>query len=59
RVWGYSFLGNTRTVDVHVNRLRQKLAAANELCGEMVGTEWKQGYKFIVPKEHAVGAKPT
>jgi DNA-binding response OmpR family regulator len=45
RVWGYSFLGNTRTVDVHVNRLRQKLAVY-EPCGEMISTEWGVGYKL-------------
>lgn len=48
RVWGYSFLGNTRTVDVHVNRLRQKLAAAG-LPEDIIGTEWGVGYKLVPP----------
>jgi DNA-binding response OmpR family regulator len=56
RVWGYSFLGNTRTVDVHVNRLRQKLADADG-CADLIGTEWGIGYKLLVPEqERAVGA---
>lgn len=46
RVWGYSYLGNTRTVDVHVNRLRQKLADLGSY-EEMIGTEWGVGYKFV------------
>ena len=46
KVWGYSFLGNTRTVDVHVNRLRQKLAEYTG-CSEMISTEWGVGYKFV------------
>lgn len=50
RVWGYSFLGNTRTVDVHVNRVRQKLAI-DDLCGEMISTEWGIGYKLCAPGE--------
>ncbi|NJO85285.1 MAG: response regulator transcription factor [Blastochloris sp.] len=48
RVWGYSFLGNTRTVDVHVNRVRQKLAIDAQ-CGEMISTEWGVGYKLCAP----------
>ena len=56
KVWGYSFLGNTRTVDVHVNRLRQKLAEY-ETCAEVIGTEWGVGYKFVPPLlERAVAA---
>lgn len=53
RVWGYSFLGNTRTVDVHVNRLRQKLAV-DPRCGELIATEWGVGYKFVIPPESSV-----
>jgi DNA-binding response OmpR family regulator len=49
RIWGYSFFGNTRTVDVHVNRLRQKLASYDEQCGKMIGTEWGVGYKLVPP----------
>jgi len=47
RVWGYSFLGNSRTVDVHINRLRRHLAAAT---GEAptISTAWGVGYKLVV-----------
>ena len=46
RIWGYDFFGDTRTVDTHIKRLRQKLT-----CDEM-GTKWDiitvygVGYKF-------------
>ena len=46
RIWGYDFFGDTRTVDTHIKRLRQKLA-----CDEM-GVKWDiitvygVGYKF-------------
>ena len=46
RVWGYSYLGNTRTVDVHVNRLRQKLMAEG-LSEDWISTEWGVGYKLV------------
>ncbi len=45
RVWGYTFLGNSRTVDVHVNRLRQKLTEYVDLG--YIETEWGIGYKFV------------
>jgi DNA-binding response OmpR family regulator len=56
RVWGYSYLGNTRTVDVHINRLRHKLADEG-LCDDLICTEWGAGYKLESPvlKEAAVG----
>ena len=54
RVWGYSFLGNTRTVDVHVNRLRQKLTAVCPECDEMINTEWGVGYKLAPLQERAI-----
>ena len=40
RVWGYTFAGDTRTVDVHVRQLRRKLGDA---CP--VATVWGVGYK--------------
>ena len=42
RVWGYEFNGESRTVDVHVRTLRQKLGAA----GEAIRTVRKVGYKL-------------
>ena len=45
-VWGYDFFGGTRTVDVHVRRLRAKLGPEYEL---MIGTVRNVGYKFVRP----------
>ncbi|HEX9712448.1 MAG TPA: response regulator transcription factor [Actinomycetota bacterium] len=42
-VWGYDFFGGTRTVDVHVRRLRAKLGAEHEA---MIGTIRNVGYKL-------------
>jgi two-component system response regulator ResD len=47
RVWGLDFEGDSRTVDVHVTRLRQKLAAADPEH-EYLETVWGQGYRFVV-----------
>ena len=46
RIWGYDFFGDTRTVDTHIKRLRQKLS-----CDEMgkvwdIITVYGVGYKF-------------
>jgi DNA-binding response OmpR family regulator len=45
-VWGYDYFGGTRTVDVHVRRLRAKLGAEHEA---MIGTVRNVGYKFVRP----------
>src|SRR5664280_2792142 len=45
-VWGYDYYGGTRTVDVHVRRLRAKLGAEHEA---LIGTVRHVGYKFVVP----------
>jgi len=47
-VWGYDYFGGTRTVDVHVRRLRAKLGAEFEA---MIGTVRNVGYKFVKPTE--------
>jgi DNA-binding response OmpR family regulator len=47
-VWGYDYFGGTRTVDVHVRRLRAKLGAEHE---SMIGTVRNVGYKFVRPAE--------
>ena len=49
QVWGYDFLGESRTVDVHVKRLREKLARGEEY-GWRIKTIWGVGYKFEVNK---------
>lgn len=46
-VWGYDYYGDTRTVDTHVNRLRDKLAAIPG-SKNYVSTVWGVGYKFEV-----------
>ena len=45
RVWGYDLPVETRSVDVHVARLRNKLRAAGEQIETVVG----MGYRFIEP----------
>jgi len=45
-VWDYDFFGGTRTVDVHVRRLRAKLGPEHE---QLIGTVRNVGYKFIRP----------
>jgi len=42
-VWGYSYFGDTRTLDVHIRRLRQKLGD----CGGCIETVVGVGYRFI------------
>ncbi len=43
-VWGYDYFGGTRTVDVHVRRLRAKLGAEHET---LIGTVRNVGYRFV------------
>jgi DNA-binding response OmpR family regulator len=43
-VWGYDYFGGTRTVDVHVRRLRAKLGAEYEI---LIGTVRNVGYRFV------------
>lgn len=43
-VWGYEFYGRTRTVDVHVANLREKLSGSNL----SIETVWGKGYKLIM-----------
>ena len=45
-VWGFDYFGDSRTVDVHVKRLREKLEGVSE--GWSVKTVWGVGYKFEV-----------
>ncbi len=42
-VWGYSYFGDTRTLDVHIRRLRQKLGD----CGSCIETVVGVGYRFV------------
>jgi two-component system, OmpR family, alkaline phosphatase synthesis response regulator PhoP len=49
RVWGYTFAGDTRTVDVHVRQLRRKLGDASPIV-----TVWGVGYKVGPPAKETV-----
>ena len=44
-VWGYDYLGDSRTVDVHIRRLREKLER-DPAMPEMILTKWGVGYYF-------------
>jgi DNA-binding response OmpR family regulator len=56
-VWGYDYFGGTRTVDVHVRRLRAKLGPENET---LIGTVRNVGYRFVLPpKETASERSPA
>lgn len=44
-VWGYDYLGDSRTVDVHIRRLREKLEA-DPANPQMIITKWGIGYYF-------------
>ncbi len=50
-VWGYDYFGGTRTVDVHVRRLRAKLGPEHE---QLIGTVRNVGYRFVLPPKEAV-----
>jgi DNA-binding response OmpR family regulator len=52
-VWGYDYYGGTRTVDVHVRRLRAKLGPENET---LIGTVRNVGYRFVLPVDRGIGA---
>ncbi|MDI3543615.1 MAG: two-component system, OmpR family, response regulator ResD [Candidatus Atribacteria bacterium] len=43
-VWGYDFLGDARTVDTHIKRLREKLSEGG--ISSSIKTVWGYGYKF-------------
>jgi len=50
RVWGYTFAGDTRTVDVHVRQIRRKLGEASPIV-----TVWGVGYKVSPEPRAATG----
>jgi two-component system, OmpR family, alkaline phosphatase synthesis response regulator PhoP len=51
RVWGYTFAGDTRTVDVHVRQVRRKLGEASPIV-----TVWGVGYKVAPAREAAAAS---
>jgi DNA-binding response OmpR family regulator len=52
-VWGYDYFGGTRTVDVHVRRLRAKLGPEHET---LIGTVRNVGYRFVLPTKDKTAA---
>jgi DNA-binding response OmpR family regulator len=46
-IWGYEYIGDTRTVDVHIKRLREKI---KDHVSWQISTVWGIGYKFEVKK---------
>jgi len=55
-VWGYDYFGGTRTVDVHVRRLRAKLGVDHE---QLIGTVRNVGYRFVPPARERRDAEPV
>jgi DNA-binding response OmpR family regulator len=49
-VWGYDYFGGTRTVDVHVRRLRAKLGSEYDA---LIGTVRNVGYRFVPPQQQS------
>ena len=43
QIWGYNYFGGTRTVDVHIRRLRSKISNSNS---SSIETIWNVGYRF-------------
>lgn len=44
-IWGYEYAGDTRTVDVHIKRIREKISDTDQWS---IGTVWSVGYRFEV-----------
>jgi DNA-binding response OmpR family regulator len=55
-VWGYDYFGGTRTVDVHVRRLRAKLGPEHE---QLIGTVRNVGYRFVLPPKESAAERET
>jgi len=55
-VWGYDYYGGTRTVDVHVRRLRAKLGTEHE---SHIGTVRNVGYRFVLPPRETPDRAPV
>ncbi|ADC91444.1 response regulator transcription factor [Mageeibacillus indolicus] len=51
QVWGYDFYGESRTVDVHIKRVREKIDDIGEHPSWDIKTVWGVGYKFEVTGE--------
>lgn len=49
-IWGYDYIGETRTVDVHIKRIREKINDHKEWS---IATVWGIGYKFVATSSHS------
>ena len=49
-IWGYTYFGDTRTVDTHIKRIRQKLAIPKDSSWD-IETVWGVGYKFELKRK--------
>jgi len=49
KVWGYTYCGETRTIDTHIKRLRQKLGVKDNTPWD-IETVWGVGYRFVIQK---------
>ena len=49
-VWGFEYYGDSRTIDVHVKRLREKLEGVSDQWN--LKTVWGVGYKFEVREDN-------
>ncbi len=58
-VWGYDFVGDGRTVDAHIKRLRQKLAVPGKKQPWSIATVWGVGYKFEEHREEQGGGSKS
>ena len=52
QVWGYTYLGDGRTVDVHIGTLRKKLESVKSEP-HFIQTVWGVGYKFVPPSSQS------
>jgi DNA-binding response OmpR family regulator len=46
QIWGYEYIGDTRTVDVHIKRIREKIENPDREQNWSIKTVWSKGYKF-------------
>ncbi len=49
-IWGYEFYGDSRTVDVHIKRIREKIEGDGKARTWQLKTVWGVGYKFEIAK---------
>ncbi len=53
-IWGYEFFGDSRTVDVHIKRIREKIETDGKVRNWQLKTVWGVGYKFELIKERTI-----